>query len=229
VQQLTILEVSVWLPWVLWGITAAVWQLTAAAGWSLSRPALMAWLRAVVLSAVAFGLAITAGHPQTVMYVFYLSLAYTLFLGLNWPQQQARLQRLIWTVGTWFLMVLLGAMLAAAQLLPTLEFISYSVRTNLSYATVSTGLPLTELVTILYPGFFGGSPAYVGIVSLVLVGAALSLSWGQMAAGRTRPFGQVVFWSGAAMLSLLLAFGDNLFLYSFFYSFRFYRQIYSSN
>ena len=105
---------------------------------------------------------------------------------------------------------MLGTALAAAQFLPTIEFISHSVRADLSYQAVSAGLPLSELVTILYPGFFGGSPAYVGIATLVLIALALVL-------GKPRPV--IFFWAGAASVSLLLAFGNNLFAYPAFYLF----------
>ena len=72
----------------------------------------------------------------------------------------------------WLIVILLGASIAAAQLLPSLEFITRSLRTELSYQAVSAGLPLNEFISILYPGFFGGSPEYVGIASLVLIGLA---------------------------------------------------------
>ena len=89
-----------------------------------------------------------------------------------------------------------------------MEFIRHSVRSDLSYQAVSAGLPLNELVSIIYPGFFGGSPEYVGIVTLVLIALALVLA---------TPRSVVLFWSGAALVSLVLAFGGNTFLYPFVY------------
>jgi hypothetical protein len=104
--------------------------------------------------------------------------------------------------------VLLGGGIAAAQLLPTLEFITHSLRAGLSYQAVSAGLPLPEFVSIIYPGFFGGSPLYVGIASLALIGLALVLG---------RPRYQIFFWTALGTASLLLAFGGNTFLYPLFY------------
>jgi hypothetical protein len=169
---------------------------------------------------LAFALAILAGHPQTVLYIFYLSLAYTLFQTwwvwseiLSAPASLRYLSlaavrffavRLI----PWLLIVLLGSMLAAAQLLPTLEFINRSLRADLSYQAVSAGLPLNEVISILYPGFFGGSPEYVGIASLVLIALALVVA---------RPRPEIFFWAGAGLLSFLLAFGGHTFLYPVFY------------
>ncbi|MCB0195514.1 MAG: YfhO family protein [Anaerolineae bacterium] len=215
VQQMTILSVSAWLPWVLWGLRVA-----------LDRP-FRAALRPIALAALAFALAILAGHPQTVLYIVYLSLAYTLFRGfydhLRTTESEAKAEakakknqkasisvarNVIKNLGVWFVIITLGMSMAAAQLLPTLEFIERSLRAELSYEAVSAGLPLTELVSILYPGFFGGSPEYVGIASLVLIALALLLA---------RPRGEVIFWAGAGLLSLLLAFGSNLFVYPIFY------------
>ncbi len=176
VQQITILEVSAWLPWLLLGVA----------------------MPSSVLGGIALAMALLAGHPQTVMVVIYLTLAYTL-----WSSPQSKIQN----PKSKMVMVLIAFGLSAAQLFPTLEFIAHSVRANLSYEAVSAGLPLTELVSILYPGFFGGSPEYVGLVSLPLVVLALMFA----------PKRIVLFWSGAVLVSLLLAFGGNTFLYPLFY------------
>ncbi|MCL4304181.1 MAG: YfhO family protein, partial [Anaerolineae bacterium] len=124
------------------------------------------------------------------------------------------LGRLLASLTPWLIIVLLGAAIAAAQLLPTREFIAHSLRADLSYPAVSAGLPLNEAIAILYPGFFGGSPQYVGIVSLVLIALALSV---QPPTPTPRP--PVVFWAGAGLVSLLLAFGGHTFLYPLFYLF----------
>jgi hypothetical protein len=193
VQQLTILEVSAWLPWVLWGVAAAQERLTT------GRPT-GAWLGAAGWGAFAFAFAILAGHPQTVLYIFYLSLAYTLF--------DAYRCRSFGLLRPWLVVVGLGGAMAAAQLWPTLEFIAYSLRADLSYEAVSAGLPLNELVAVLYPGFFGGSPEYVGWAGLALIGAAMAVG---------QPRRMILFWAGAMGVGLLLAFGGNTFLYPLFY------------
>lgn len=209
VQQMTILSVSAWLPWILWGLSLA-----------LARP-FRAALRPTAWTALAFALAILAGHPQTVLYIFYLTLAYTVFRSfydaplMSGAKAEAKVAEplprskgLVKNLGLWLISVLLGMSIAAAQLLPTLEFIGRSLRADLSYEAVSAGLPLTELVSMLYPGYFGGSPEYVGIATLVLIALALLLA---------RPRGEVYFWAGAGLISLLLAFGDKLFVYPIFY------------
>ena len=233
VQQLTILEVAAWLPWVLWGLSAASRQSDVSENNAViantehatlsTQQALRFFLdtlKPAVWGALAFALAILAGHPQTVLYIFYLTLAYSVFLGSRiWRQHLKPIEPSL--VGrfadsplrplvNWGVIMLLGGTIAAAQLLPTLEFIRHSVRSDLSYQAVSAGLPLNELVSVLYPGFFGGSPQYVGIITLVLVGLALTLAV---------PRSEVFFWAGAALVGLLLALGGNTYLYPFFYLF----------
>ena len=232
VQQMTILAVSAWLPWVLWGLSVANKRISelanSEAGLAPPSPLLAPRFpfSAIAWGAFAFALAILAGHPQTVLYIFYLSLAYTIFYTIyTWryhlsatlpsPHHASRFthhaSRITLHLITWFIIIALGTAIATAQLLPTLEFIGYSVRSDLSYQAVAAGLPLNELISIIYPGFFGGSPAYVGIVTLVLIALALLL-WPDR-----RP--SIFFWTGAALVSLLLAFGGNTFLYPLFYLF----------
>ncbi|MEW5959344.1 MAG: YfhO family protein, partial [Chloroflexota bacterium] len=258
VQQLTILEVSAWLPWVMWAVHAAINRppttdrrppkedrrpktVDRQPSTSGPQPPISSSQLTIDNSqltihnssplfwgALAFAMAILAGHPQTVLYIFYLSLAYTLFQTFfDWPRrfvsQQAsqtkndatrntlhvsRFKCVFPPLFSWLLIILLGAAIAAAQLLPTLEFIGLSLREKLSYQAVSSGLPLNEFIAILYPGFFGGSPQYVGLVTLVLIAAAWVLARSRRA---------VYFWTGAALISLLLAFGGHTFLYSLFY------------
>jgi hypothetical protein len=256
VQQLTILEVSAWLPWVMWAVsesanqrisesangridTSNVQRSTrrAQAAFNVQRflSPLLPCSPAPFWGAMAFALAILAGHPQTVMYIFYFSLVYFLYLRftilLCTPSADLRFRFVylrIYDFRTthhaprttfyalrfftpWLIIILLGAALAAAQLWPTLEFIGRSLRADLSYQTVSAGLPLNEFVSIVYPGFLGGSPGYVGIVTLVLMVLALAVR-----PKSNRPK-EVFFWAGAGVVSLILAFGSNTFLYPLFY------------
>ncbi len=236
VQQMTILLVSAWLPWVMWTLARALDAVEDGLPLRISL-ARDGW------TALAFSMAVLAGHPQTVMYIFYLMLAYGVFQGLRFKVQgskfkvqgskfgDAELQsgkatespitnltfhasRFTHHVSRfafhWLLVVVLGGLIAAAQLLPTLEFIRHSLRAELPFGAVSAGLPLSELVSLVYPGYFGGSPEYVGIFTLLLVAAALMLS-------RPSLRGTIRFWLGVAVVALVLAFGANTFLYPFFY------------
>ena len=194
VQQLTILETAVWLPWLLLAFVYQSESATWAAQW-----------RGISGGALILALAILAGHPQTVLYLLYLALAYTLFLA-----RPTSLRHVISPSLRLAITFLLGMGLAAPQILPTLEFINLSLRANLNYQAVSAGLPLAEWVAVIYPGYLGGSPQYIGIIGLILFILALMLG---------RPRADLIFWSVAGAISLLLALGGHTFLYVLFYLF----------
>lgn len=197
VQQLTILETAIWLPLVLFFLDRAFYR---------AHP-----LPQIVLAGMALACALLAGHPQTAMYVVYATLAYGIFLA--WSTRSTQYARgswrFVWRIAYYVLLPLaLGAALAAVQLVPTLQFIIRSTRAALDYDAVAWGFSLAEMTHLLYPGYFGGSPQYVGILSPILAVAALF-------AKRAR--WQVVFWIVIALVTLLLAFGGHTFLYNVAY------------
>jgi len=210
VQQMTILLVSAWLPWVMLALARTF------DGLADGLP-LRATLGRAGWASLAFAMAILAGHPQTVMYIFYLTVAYGVFRTIqnvkSQVQNESPIPRAIHYsrfVIHYSLIIALGGLIAAVQLWPTLQFIGHSLRANLTFGDVSRGLPLSELVSVLYPGYFGGSPEYVGIFSLVLVAAALTLA-------RPAWRGRIVFWLIVAVASLVLAFGANTFAFPLAY------------
>jgi hypothetical protein len=195
VQQPTILETAVWLPLVLLFMDRAFHR---------HRP-----LSQVVLAGLLLACALLAGHPQTALYVVYAVAAYGLFLtwsthkpGTPVPQLAKRLAYLV------LLPLAIGGVVAAVQLVPTLGFISRSTRAGLDYDAVSWGFPLIEITHLLYPGYFGGSPQYLGILTPILVVAALFVK---------RARREIVFWLILGALAFILAFGGHTFLYSLLY------------
>jgi len=196
VQQLTILETAIWLPLVLYFLDRA------AAG---PRP-----LPQLLLAGGALACALLAGHPQTAMYVVYAALAYGVVawrLGRAERAAGARRSPAARAAGLALfalLPVALGAALAAVQLAPTLGFIARSTRAGLDYRAVSWGFPLSEATHLLYPGYFGGSPQYVGILPPILALAALLVP---------RLRARTIFWLAVACLAFLMAFGGNTALY----------------
>lgn len=202
VQQLTILEVSAWLPWVLLALdNLAVGQ---ACGLRAALPA-MTW------TALSLGLALLPGHPQTWLYVVYSGLVvYAWRVVAHRPDAVAipTPRYYLRAAGVLALAAMLALAATAVQWLPTAEFISHSSRADMSYAAVSFGLPLTELVTLAYPGYLGGSPPYLGILPMVLIGLAWALG---------RPRREVALWTAVAAVALLLSFGGGTFLYPVFY------------
>ncbi|MCS7260405.1 MAG: hypothetical protein NZ765_06450, partial [Anaerolineae bacterium] len=193
VQQVTILETSAWLPWTLWATD------------SLAAQTGCAW-RAAVLpiawTALTVCLALLAGHPQTWMYLLYTMIAFYLWRTWTVYRSEGLSQVCAWLRPLARLVVglLLAMMLGAIQWLPTVELMARSPRATMGYQEASFGLPLHELVALIYPGYLGGSPQYVGIVPLLLIG----LAW---AVGRPRR--QIAFWSALGAGALLLSFGGN--------------------
>ena len=211
-QQLAILETDVWLPLILLILDIGLEQF-APAGFVIQPPARRIAnsagaergpLLPITLAGLALGLALLAGHPQSAMYVFYVSAIYFVF--------RAWTNRVRWrpAVMAFLLFALLGFGLAAAQLLPSLEYMHLSSRAQASYNEMSGGFPRQDPIQSLLPGSVSVmSPLYVGILPLFLACLAPLLK-------RNR---EVVFWACLAVGALLLSFGGNTFAYSLFYLF----------
>ncbi len=238
VQQLTILETSVWLPLILLFLTLAVdthyairntqyavrntRHATRIPYFVLRTPYSVLRIAYCVLAALALACALLAGHPQTAMYIVYATLAYTLFLVASRRRQTPGVRvrrypppatRYLLPAARYLLFVacylLLAFSLAAVQLIPTLQFIARSTRAGLDYQAVSWGFPLAEITHLLYPGYFGGSPQYVGLLPPILAAAALLLL--------SRARRQIAFWSALGGVAFGLAFGGHTFLYNVAY------------
>jgi hypothetical protein len=191
VQQLAILEVNVWLPLILLLLSIAWerWQKRSEKGF-------------VVWAGLVLGISFLAGHPQSSMYIVYVSILYWVFETWKggdklWPK-----------VGLYCLFLLTGLGVAAVQLVPSVEYMLLSTRAEGTYAEMAHGFPLHDLLQIFLPGVLSQwSPLYVGILPLLLAFLGVYLI-------RDR---RVLFWAVLALLALLLSLGGNTFLYSPFY------------
>jgi hypothetical protein len=196
-QQLAILETDVWLPLILLLLDIGLERLR-------DRPSGQGFLLPITFAGLAFGLALLAGHPQSAMYVFYVSAIYFAFRACT---RGVRWQPAVLAFG---LFALLGLGLAAAQLLPGLEYMRLSARAQANYNEMSGGFPRQDPIQLLLPGSVSVmSPLYVGILPLFLAVLAPLLK-------RNR---EVIFWTCLALGTLLLSFGGNTFVYSLFYLF----------
>ncbi len=191
VQQLAILEVQIWLPLILLllSVGGERWQKHGEK-------------RHFIWAGLALGVSLLAGHPQSSMYVFYVSVFY-------WAFESYRSGGRIWPKVVLFCLFLLtGLGVAAVQLLPGLEFMLLSTRAQATYQEMAHGFPLHDLLQLLLPGILSQwSALYVGILPLLLAALALYLI-------RDR---RVVFWAILALFALLLSLGGNTFLYTPFY------------
>ena len=191
IQQLAILEVNVWLPLIL---------LLLNVGWERWQE--RGERRGMVWAGLALGLSVVAGHPQSSVYVFYVSVLY-------WAFETYRGRGNLWSkAGLFCLFLLTGLGVAAVQLVPGLEFMLLSTRAEGTYHEMAHGFPLHDLLHIFLPGVLSQwSPLYVGILPLVLGCLGVYLV-------RDR---RVLFWAALALGALLLSLGGNTFLYSPFY------------
>ncbi len=193
--QTTILEAGIWLPLALLGIYRAS---AGSSGDDVWLPWRRRWL---ALSALALGLSLLAGHPQTSLYLTYALIAYIIHravaTGLSWTQ----------TLLVLALVCGAGYALAAVQLLPGLEYYPYTIRTEFGFHALSGGFALAELAGALLPYVFSlWAPLYVGIAGLALAGIAL---W-------KKPAG-AGFWGGFTLIALGLSFGGGTLLYRLAY------------
>ena len=156
--QLAVLRTAIWLPLILWLLLRAF---RAPERWRW-------WLAAALAYAVAF----LAGHPQTFLFLSYAVAGWILALAIpvirDWRDRRGRLPAGAYLArAAIFYLLFLG--LSAAQLWPSIEFMTLSVRVRVDYAFVSGGFPLRDTWQMLLPGiasFF--SPLYVGLAALGL-------------------------------------------------------------
>ncbi|UCH35517.1 MAG: YfhO family protein [Armatimonadota bacterium] len=215
------LWVAVWLPLMLGlhelGLRRRSWALTALTG--------------LVVAVQFFG-----GHLQVAAYVVFAFLLYALVRTIwNASGESGSSVRRWEPITRGVAALALGLLLAAGQLLPTMELAPRSHRPPVSPAAIqNTALPYTHLVIYFVPKFFGtpadgnywgnyvGRPdinffetaGYVGILPLLLACFG-ALEW-------RRPLTKYLLALGA--ISLLLALGTPLYLL-FFYAAPGFKQL----
>ena len=224
IQQIIILETSIWLPLILLFLDLALER---------ASPSFFA------LAGAASAMAILVGHPQTFGYVFVGVVAYVAFrLWSAWRGRDEAMKE-AQRGGGWiehitsptkyrglctgtmaglalFAIATLG--LAAIQLLPSYEHLQLTSRTSVGYEFTNGGFRLRELVGLLLPTAFGGKYLYVGILPLLLAGLAFTPS-ASGAASEIAPDivddrRQRVLWLVVGLFALLMSFGGQTFLYS---------------
>jgi hypothetical protein len=162
------------------------------------------------LGALALAMQLLAGHPQET-YMTLIALGVFGLVRAPWRS----FSRLAWTTVAGGVMCLLGADLAAAQLLPTLELAPLSIRGGgISWPDAVAGsLPSYLAVRALFPPYWIRVPyteylGYAGVVPVVLGLLALLF-------GRARG---VIFGTLLCALGLFLALGENNGFYPLIFS-----------
>jgi hypothetical protein len=203
-EHINQLNASAWLPWLLICVEGSMRQGTRR------------WL-ALLAGGAIVGLMLLAGHTQAAYIVLFGTAAYALLKGLK-DQRAKRWAAGLRGVGALALMGAVGIVLAAGQLLPTLELSQLSVR--------SGGLPYDEAASfslkpaLLFKAFlppliwdppFSEYVAYVGLIGLALAFVGV---WAILR--RRRPGGAILL---LALLGVFLAFGAYNPIYYLLYRF----------
>ena len=172
--------------------------------------------REVGLGSLVVAWQVFAGHPQPLIYSSLLVVAYALFrLSSRGGAWRGSLPCLVRFVGVY----VLGAGLAAIQLLPAAEAADRSVRRDWTYEMFTLhSINPASLLTALIPFFQGGGQGiyrmpYWGISwhhneeQLYLGVLALALAAGGAALAIHRRHGIGLFWTGAVLVGVLLTLG----------------------
>ncbi len=212
---LPMVDVAAWLPWTFWAVHRLMMRRTR---------------RDAAVLALIVSMQLLAGHAQLTFYTLLGAGLYALWQTASIPRRSQQAQALCLTLGS----VLLGAVIASVQLIPTAELLHTSQRAgglgfdhvmNYSYGPM-------RILSQLTPHFFGtpanGSyigkgaywedAAYIGFLPLVLALVAV----GAWARRHRRPeaqqaFAPVPFFALIAIAATLLAFGRYTPLYRFLF------------
>ncbi|MBI5957487.1 MAG: YfhO family protein [Chloroflexi bacterium] len=209
-------DAAAWIPWLFWLVQRVIIRLDG---------------RDMGGLALVFAMQLLCGHAQTTWYTLVGLGFYSLWLVIQRrdPLRQ-RIAALLMIGGA----LLLGAAVAAIQLIPTAEYLAESQRSSgLDYATL-TNLsyhPL-RLFTLLSPNFFGtpadGSyitkgiyfedAAYIGFIPCISAAAA-GIGWLRKRKLLTEhpTFSTVPFWIGLVIVGLFFGLGRHNPLFRFFY------------
>jgi hypothetical protein len=182
--QLSVVRSAAWIPFILYCFEGIRSRLS---------------IRSCFPGAVGVAMQLYAGHPQVCFYTYLLLLLYVLSYAFSLGAG-SRARFSVLCAGA----VGLGMVLAAPQLYATWELSAQSVRESLEYVDfASFSYAPGNLPALVFPFLFGGRPlGYIGQLPLLLavVGLVMGL----------RGDVHVRFWGLAAVLSLVLALGDNI-------------------
>lgn len=184
--QTGILETAAWLPFAFLALRRLI---------DAARPRRMIAALAGVLA-----IALTAGHPQTLLFMLYAgALAW-----LWWTRGHSRIAQLkrIAPAG------ILAVGLSAIQLVPSVLFMIDSTRAGLSFEKAGSGFPLQDIALFALTGVFSvWQTLFVGTLTLTFAAAALLRS------SRS----DATLWALVAIGALVLSFGANALGFDFFY------------
>lgn len=210
-----------WLPWLIWAVDGI-----AMVGNKI------ALRRAVSLLAGVVAMMLLAGHAQTAFYSLILAGAYGLWRVLSYPADSNRVGARGVALALMLAAVVLGAAVAAVQLVPTFELMQASQRAGgveREFALTYSFWPW-RFLSLIAPDLFG-SPArgdwwgyglywedaiYVGLLTLILAVRGVARWFRER--HTSPPAGQVVpFFALSLIPVVILALGKNTPIFPFLY------------
>ena len=157
-----------------------------------------------LVTGIPIGLQFLAGHTHTSYYTLLALGLYLVFRSLLIIKEKRAYKEVAQLFAISALTVGVGVFLAAIQLLPTFEFTGLSTRAGgirYDFATIYS-LPRQNLITLVLPNFTNNQ-MYIGILPLILIFFAIFLKRSEK-----EERNEILFFTGLAILSLFLAFGD---------------------
>ncbi len=205
-MQLAILETIIWLPLIL---------LLLRRGVQSRHP-----VRWITAAGLVLGFSFLAGHPQSFLHISYLAAFYYLFLTMR-----ARWERR-WIIGLGALIMSIALLIPSAAVLPALQYMQSSTRSDVSYAFVAKGFALLDYLQLIVPGQITlWSPMYVGVPTMIFVVFAWLF---RPHADAPAVKAEIAFWTIVAGVTFLLSLGDKGILFELVYrvapGFSFFRQ-----
>jgi len=186
-------------------------------------------LEYVLIGAFFLCMSILAGHPQSYYYICFV-------LGIHWIYKTVTIlkkpmKELLFNIKAGILFFGFGIMLAMIQLLPTIEFMQLSTRSEaVSLASSGVGIKLKHLITILIPNFYGGISAtgegylnwiggieisqqnlYMGVLPILIAGWVIIYGRGK----------RRIYFLAMSITAFLISMGINTPLYAIFYKYVF--------
>jgi hypothetical protein len=192
-------------------------------------------IKYILLTGLFMGITILCGHPQVTLYMFFTFLLFGLYqIFFKFKDNNYKIDTSLFKIiAILAFPFILGIMVGAIQLLPTMKLAELSVRAEMSYELSLEGsLDYHNLFTLFSPHFFGNFPTtkdgteywghrggvhlywesciYIGLSALVFGMIGIVAFWKQRI---------IKFLAAIALLSILFILGDNFILYKIFYDF----------